>query len=122
MMKTVQNLDIAIIGTEDQTSAMRLAGVSHYCRVSEHGDGRELRETIRKGLDEFLKDPSVGIIMIPENWVSHVADMLERMKKAKGVPKKAIIEYPPDLKAEPMDVKAFYKNYTKRLIGFNVEI
>ncbi len=121
-MKKLQDMSIAIIGTDDQTSIMRLAGVNKYCRIAEDGGGEDQRQEIRKGLDAFLKDPSIGIIMIPENWRVHVADMLERMQKAKGVPKKAIIEYPPGLKAEPMDVKAFYRNYTRNLIGFNVEI
>lgn len=120
-MKTLRDLEIAIIGTDDQTSLMRLAGVSKYCRVAE-GGGEDLRERIRTGFETFLQDRSVGIIMIPDNWTVHVADMLARMKQAKGVQKKAVIEYPPNLKTEPMDVKSFYKNYTKNLIGFNVEI
>lgn len=119
-MKTLQDLEIAIIGTADQTSLMRLAGVSKYFPVTE--DAGDLRERIRTGFDTFLQDRSVGIIMIPDNWTVHVADMLARMKQAKGVQKKAVIEYPPGLKTEPMDVKSFYKNYTKNLIGFNVEI
>ena len=120
MMKKTQDMEIAIIGTEDQTSLMRLAGVSKYCRVTE--DEGDFRESIRKGLDQYLKDPVVGIIMIPENWIEYVADMIDKMRKAKGVQKKAIIEYPYSLQAEPLDVKTFYKNYTKKLIGFNVEI
>lgn len=120
MTKTLQDMEIAIIGTEDQTSIMRLAGVSKFCRVDD--DTSDVQGAVREGLDLFLKDPVVGIIMIPEDWTYHVADMLERMRKAKGVQKKAIIEYPPNLMAERVDVKSFYSNYTKKLIGFNVEL
>ncbi|MCK9230308.1 MAG: V-type ATP synthase subunit F [Syntrophales bacterium] len=120
-MRILQDLEIAIIGTDDQTSLMRLAGVGKYCRVEEDS-GVDLREKIRIGFETFLQDRSVGIIMIPDDWTVHVADMLVRMRQARGVPKKAVIEYPPGLRTEPMDVKSFYKNYTKNLIGFNVEI
>ncbi len=119
-MKKLQDMEMAIIGTEDQTSIMRLAGVRKYHRISE--EESDIREEARKAMELYLKDPTVGIIMIPENWIEYVADMIERMRKAKGVQKKAIIEFPPDLKTEPLDVKAFYRNYTKKLIGFNVEI
>lgn len=117
-MTHMHGLDVAIIGNKDQTSLMRMAGVNKYRAID--GDA-DMADKIRKALNEFLSDTSVGIIMIPQPWAAHVADILERIRKDKRI-STVIVEIPPDFKAEPLDVRAYYKAYTKKLIGFNVEI
>ncbi len=115
----MQGLDVAIIGNRDQTSLMRMAGVNKYRCLTE--DGEELAENIRKALNDFLNDPAIGIIMIPENWIIHASDITEKIRKDRRI-STVIVEIPPDFSAERLDVKAYYKAYTKKLIGFNVEI
>ena len=117
-MTHMQGLDVAIIGNRDQTSLMRMAGVNKYCTI---GDGDNIAEKIKKALDDFLSDSAIGIIMIPQNWAIHVAETVEKIRKDKRI-STVVVEIPSAFKAEPFDVKEYYKAYTKRLIGFNVEI
>jgi vacuolar-type H+-ATPase subunit F/Vma7 len=114
----MQGLDIAIVGNKDQTSLMRMAGISKYRHIVE---GEDLPENIRKSVNEFLDDAAIGIILIPEDWTHYISDIIEKVRKDKRI-STVIVEIPPDFSAERLDVKAYYKAYTKKLIGFNVEI
>jgi vacuolar-type H+-ATPase subunit F/Vma7 len=118
-MTTMKDFNIAIIGNKDQTALMRLAGVDTYESIDE-GD-HDLREKIRTALNEFSGDPSIGIIMIPENWMEHVTDIVQNIRRSKRATT-IIIDFPGHFDPEKWDVKEYYKTYTKNLIGFNVEI
>ena len=118
-MTTMKNFHIAIIGNKDQTALMRLAGIDRYESIDE-GD-HDLREKIREVLHEFSRDPSIGIIMIPENWMEHVTDIVQGIRKSKKVTT-IVIDFPARFAQEKRNVREHYKTYTKNLIGFNVEI
>lgn len=118
MMKN-KDLSIAIIGNKDQTGLMRLAGIQKYA-VFENDD-RELQQKVRKTLQEFSDDPSIGIIMVPDNWMAYVTDIVASIRKSKKT-KTIVVAFPFRFDTAQQDVKEYYKAYTRNLIGFNVEI
>lgn len=117
-MMPVQSLGVAIIGDEDQVALMRLAGVERYEVIQGNHD---IREEVREALTRFIRDPSIGIIVIPENYEDYVNDLLSQVRGEKKVTP-VIVEVPSKFGTEWQDVKAYYKDYTKSLIGFTVEI
>lgn len=115
----MKELDIAIIGTKDQTALMRLAGIKQYRIIDSDDPG--MKEKLRSALQDFSADASIGIIMIPENWKVHVEDIVKSIKESKKI-STVIIEIPAGYSAEKENVKEYYKAYTRHLIGFNIEI
>jgi len=118
-MTKPEKIDIAIIGNRDQTALMRLAGVEK-CRIIEE-DGENINEKVREALMDLSGDSSVGIIMVPEEWTGGVADTLKYIRQSKKRTA-IVIEIPSGFKTEEQDVRGYYKTYTKKLIGFNVNI
>lgn len=117
-MISLQNLDVAIVGNEDQVALMRLAGVEKYQVIE--GD-HDIREKVRETLRGFINDTSIGIIMIPEDWKDYVDDILKYIGERKEITP-VIIEIPSKFATEKEDVREFYKSYTKKLLGFSIEI
>ena len=117
-MISLQNLDVAIVGKEDQVTLMRLAGVEKYQVIE--GD-HDIREKVRETLRGFINDTSIGIIMIPEDWKGYVNDILKQIGERKQITP-IIIEIPSKFATEKEDVREFYKSYTKKLLGFSIEI
>ncbi len=115
----MKNVQIAVIGTRDQTALIRLAGVERYAIITE--DERGFEEKIRKSLKEFSEDSSIGIIMIPDRWVAHADDIIKSIRREKRI-STVIVEIPPSYEREIQNVKDHYKSYTRQLIGFNIEI
>jgi vacuolar-type H+-ATPase subunit F/Vma7 len=113
-----KKLDIAIIGEGDQVALMRLAGVEKYEVIEE---GQHLHEKVREAFTRFMEDPSVGIIVIPENWTGYVDDLRKKILEKKKVTP-VMIEIPPRFQREKEDVRQYYQSYTKRLLGFTIEI
>ncbi len=117
-MISLQNLDIAVIGNEDQVILMQLAGVEKYRVIEGESD---IREKVREALREFVNDTSIGIIMIPENFRDYVDDILKYISESKKITP-IIIEIPSKFTTEKEDVREFYKSYMKKLLGFSIEI
>ena len=117
-MISLQNLDIAVIGNEDQVILMQLAGVEKYRVIEGESD---IREKVREALREFVNDTSIGIIMIPENFRDYVDDILKYISESKKITP-IIIEIPSKFTTEKEDVREFYKSYAKKLLGFSIEI
>jgi vacuolar-type H+-ATPase subunit F/Vma7 len=115
----MKDLDIAIIGTRDQTALMRLAGVERYRIIDDHDP--DMKEKVRSALTDFSSDASIGIIMIPDDWKEHVEDILKFIGESKKV-STVVIGIPTGYSTEKESVKEYYKEYTRRLIGFNIEI
>jgi vacuolar-type H+-ATPase subunit F/Vma7 len=113
-----EQITLAIIGNRDQTALMRLAGVEKY-RIIEDKDATP--EKIKEALTELAGDSSVGVIMLPEAWVKDVTDTMWYLRESKRS-SAIIIGIPPGFKTEEQNVKEYYKTYTKKLIGFNVDI
>jgi vacuolar-type H+-ATPase subunit F/Vma7 len=117
-MKRRENLTMAVIGTRDQAALLRLAGVQKYRVIDE---GQNTAESVLHALETFLGDGSVAVIVLPEVWAEHVQDII-RSRREKKQYSPVIITVPSGYRAAAMDVKAFYKAYTKQLVGFNIEI
>jgi vacuolar-type H+-ATPase subunit F/Vma7 len=113
-----KKLDIAIIGEGDQVALMRLAGIEKYEVIE---DGQHLHENVRVAFRGFMEDPSIGIIVMPENWTDYVDDLRKEILKRKKITP-VIIEIPSRFQREKQDVRRFYQSYTKRLLGFMIEI
>ena len=113
-----EDITVAIIGSRNQTALMRLAGVEKY-RIIEEGEGDAIPEKVREALTELAGDESVGIIMIPEHWGPYAADTMRYLRESKRS-SAIMIEIPEGFTAKEQDVKEYYKTYTKKLIGFNV--
>jgi len=113
-----EQISVAIIGSRDQTAMMRLAGVEK-CRIIEDGDATP--EKIKETLMELAGDSSVGIIMLPEAWSRDAAETIRYIRESKRS-SAIVIGIPAGFKTEDQNVKEYYKAYTKKLIGFSVEI
>ena len=117
-MISVKHLDIAVIGDEELVAGLRLVGVSKYYTIE--GD-RDAREDVRKALGRLIDDPDVGIVIILEDYVGYVEDLIARVKEGKK-PTPVIIEVPSKYGTRYPDVRAYYKAYIRKFIGFDVEI
>ncbi|HOO89415.1 MAG TPA: V-type ATP synthase subunit F [Syntrophales bacterium] len=110
-------ITVAIIGNRDQTALMRLAGVEKYRIIENEEDA--IPEKVREALTQLAGDRSIGIIMIPENWGRYAADTMKHLRESKRS-SAIMIEIPEGFRIKEPDVKEYYKTYTKKLIGFNV--
>lgn len=113
-----RELGIAVIGDEDLVSGMRLAGVSHYCIVS---DEREAKEVVKKVVSSLLEESSVGVIAIQEDYAPFIEDITKMLQGEKRV-FPVIIEVPSKHGAKYADVIAHYRAYIRRFVGFDIQI
>lgn len=112
----IRQLEIAVIGDEDLVSSLRLAGVSRY-RIIEEDD----KEEVRRALTEFLGEPSVGIIVILEDYAEYIGDLVAQAGEKKASAP-VVIEVPSKYGTRYKDVTQYYKAYIRRFIGFDIEI
>ena len=118
-MRGMDDFQIAVIGNRDETNLLRLTGVRRYVLLDE--EDRNLEEKLRAALTELAGDPSVGLILVPDEWMDHVRDMVKKIRAGKRV-KTVIIEYPARYREDRRNIRQYYKALTRSLIGFNVEI
>lgn len=114
-MRKIEKYNIAIIGDENLAIGFRLTGVKKVYEIPKNADERKLA---RKYLKEILENPKIGVIIIHEKFSKHVEDIVLEYK-GKNIP---IVVYVPGIEgpAHP-DVKEYYKQYVKKVIGFTVE-
>ena len=112
----IRQLEIAVIGDEDLVSGLRLAGVRRY-RIIEDDD----KEEVRRALTEFLGEPSVGIIVILEDYAEYIGDLVAQAGEKKASAP-VVIEVPSKYGTRYKDVTQYYKAYIRRFIGFDIEI
>jgi vacuolar-type H+-ATPase subunit F/Vma7 len=113
-----KRLNIAVIGERDQVALMRLAGVEKYEVIE---DGQHLHEKVRAAFTRFMKDPSIGIIVVPENWTGYVDDLRKEILERREITP-VMIEIPTRFQREKANVRQYYQFLTKRLLGFTIEI
>lgn len=113
-----KSLDIAVVGNEDQVALMRFAGAQKHSVIE---NDHNLREKVRAAFKEFERDPSIGIILIPQNWMVYIHDLLKYLVESKRTTP-VIVEIPSKFEMEKRDVREFYKSYTRKLLGFSIEI
>jgi vacuolar-type H+-ATPase subunit F/Vma7 len=113
-----QDLIIAMIGTSDQITFMRMGGIGAWRIIREEGN---VTEQVRAALAELKEDTSIGIIIIPENLIDYAHDEIARIRQQKS-PTPVIVEIPTSFDQGPEHIKEFYQALAKKLIGFNIEI
>lgn len=117
-MKNDRNLMIAMIGTADQVTFMRMGGIGVWRIIRQDGN---VAEQVRAALNDLRQDSSIGIIIIPEEWQRCISDISEQISRSKStVP--VIVEIPTLFDQEVENIKEFYQSYAKKLIGFSIEI
>ncbi len=114
MTPDLARLDIAVLGDEDLVSGMRLAGVRR-ARVVEGG-----AEEVQRELSALIGDPSVGIIIILEEYAELAADIVRRARETKDAP--IMVEVPSKHGTRFGDVSAYYRSYIREFIGFDIEM
>ena len=119
-MKELKQADIALIGNRNQTAHLRLAGIRRW-RVFEDDDPG-LGDKARKALLEYLADPSVGVVILPETWMVHVRDIVKSQIQKGPRAAAIVIGIPSGYEPGRAHVKEYYRHYTRKLIGFNIEI
>jgi len=115
-MINIRQLEIAAVGDEDLVSGLRLAGVRRY-RIVTEGD----KEEVRQALTELLDEPSVGIIVILEDYMRYVVDWVAQAQERKTSPP-VVIEVPSKYGTRYKDVTQYYKAYIRKFIGFDIEV
>ena len=118
-MMQLKSLDIAIIGNQDQTALMRLAGIKKYAIID--ADVHDFKDKLKDAVNNFSQDATVGIIMIPDDWIGFVDDLVRQIRQSKRI-STIIVEFPSKFELEKKNVKEYYKTFTKNQIGFNIEI
>jgi len=117
-MIDMQKKDVAVIGGRELVTGLRLAGISKYYLIE--GDGEVVAE-VRLALTELVEDEQAAIIILQEDYVEYVEDMVSKIKGARN-PIPVIMEVPSKYGTKYPDVKAYYKAYIRKFIGFDVEL
>ena len=117
-MKSLKELSIAIIGSPDQITFIRMGGIGAWRTITEDQD---VPRQVRNALKELREDPAVGIIIIPENHAELISEELEHLRQQKN-PFPIIVEIPTHFDLGPKHIKEYYQSYAKKLIGFSIEI
>ena len=117
-MMPAGRLTIAVIGDEDLVNLLRLAGVKRYYQIE---DGPTVQEDVRNALNEAVSDSSVSIIAMLEDYMGYAQDIIDKVEANKrltpvflGLPKK------PGTSAG--DVAAYYRDFVRKFVGFEIEI
>lgn len=117
-MTGMKTLHIAIVGTDDQVSLSRLGGVERFEVIGKDG---EEREKVRAAVERFMKDPEIGVILIPKDYSDSVAD-IRLILRQQRLTTPVILEITPGYTEEREDVKAFYRDMMKKMIGLTIEL
>ncbi|MBE0430611.1 MAG: V-type ATP synthase subunit F [Dehalococcoidia bacterium] len=117
-MTSIKHMDIGVIGDEELVNALRLAGISKHYMMDESHD---LADSVRKALTELLADPDVGIVIILENYAQRVQDLVDQVRKRKGVTP-VIVEVPSKSGTMYPNVRDYYRTRIRQSIGFEVEL
>jgi len=117
-MMLVKKLSVAVIGDEDLVNGMRLAGINKYHIMDSEQD---VTQQVRESLNKLVNDPEVGLVVILEEYTSHVDDILNQVKAGRRLTP-VIIEIPSKRGTSYGDTKQYYKAFIRKFIGFDVEI
>ena len=117
-MKNNNDLMVAMIGTADQVTFMRMGGIGAWRIIRQDSN---VAEQVKTALNDLRQDSSIGIIIIPEEWKGYASDIIGQISLSKSmVP--VIVEIPTSFDQGVENIKEFYQSYAKRLIGFSIEI
>ncbi|MFW6102729.1 MAG: V-type ATP synthase subunit F [Chloroflexota bacterium] len=115
---TIRNMDIAVIGDQELVSALKLAGVRKTRAIR---SDRSAAADIRKALDEYTNDPDVGVIVVLEEFTEMAGTGLAEIRRGKGI-LPVIVEVPSKRGTRHPDVVAYYKQFCREFLGFDIVI
>jgi V/A-type H+-transporting ATPase subunit F len=116
-MTSIKQLDIAVIGDEELVNALRLAGISKHYIIK----GDNVPENVRGALADLLAKPDVGIVVMLEDYAQHVEDLLNQVRKGRGITP-VIVEVPSKFGTKHPNIREYYRALIRESIGFEVEI
>jgi len=111
-------MEIAVIGDLELVSALRLAGLRKTYAIQEE---RHADENIRKALKECMSDPGVGVVVMLEEFAEMVADAVSEYRQTKSV-LPVIVQVPSKRGTRHPDVVAYYKQFCRKYLGFDIEL
>jgi vacuolar-type H+-ATPase subunit F/Vma7 len=115
---SIRNLQIAVIGDLELVSALRLAGLRRtYVIQSE----RHATEDIQKALGECMNDPDIGVVVMLEEHAEMASSAVAQYRQNKNV-LPVIVEVPSKRGTRHPDVVAYYKQFSREYLGFDIEL
>lgn len=118
MTAPIRRTEIAVLGDEDLVSLMRLAGVRRCHRVQDEREpGREVREVLAR----LLAEAEVGVVVLQEEHARHAADLLAPVREGRKLTP-VVLEVPSRQGTRTGDARAYYREYIRGFIGFDIEI
>ncbi|MBN1151756.1 MAG: V-type ATP synthase subunit F [Dehalococcoidia bacterium] len=115
---SIRNMEIAVIGDLELVSALRLAGLRKTYPIQAE---RHIAEDVRKALDECMSDPDIGVIVMLEEYAEMVGDVVSQYRQGKSV-LPVIVEVPSKRGTRHPDVVAYYKQFSREYLGFDIEL
>ena len=115
---SIRNMEIAVIGDAELVSALKLAGVRKTRTVQSE---RTAAADIRKAVEEYTSDPTIGVIVVLEEYAEIPGTGLEEVRHGKGlIP--VVVEVPSKRGTRNPDVVGFYKQFCRDFLGFDIVI
>ena len=117
-MTLTRDLSISVIGDQDLVNGLRMAGITRYHIVEDTGN---TREEVREALSQLIDDPTVGVVVLLEEYGEYVRDLVDQIRRKKKVIP-VVVEVPSKYGTRYEDVRDYYKRYIKDFIGFELQI
>jgi len=115
---SIRNMDIAVIGDLELVSALRLAGLRKTYPIQAE---RRAAEDVRKALAECMSDANIGVIVMLEEFAEMAGNIISQYRQGKGV-LPVIVEVPSKRGTSHPDVIAYYKQFSRQYLGFDIEL
>jgi len=115
---SIRNMEIAVIGDLELVSALRLAGLRKTYAIQSE---RHAAEDIRKALSECMSDPEVGVVVMLEEYAEMAGNAVSQYRQGKSV-LPVIVEVPSKRGTRHPDVVAYYKQFSREYLGFDIEL
>jgi V/A-type H+-transporting ATPase subunit F len=117
-MMPVRQMNIAVLGDRDLVSGLRLAGIKRYHVVQE---GEDIREELRQVLAGFINEANIGIVALQEDYLPYVEDLVQKLRAEKRLTP-IVIEVPSKYGTKYEDVGAYYRDFVRRFVGFDIQV
>jgi len=117
-MMTDRKSGIAVVGSSNLTTLLRLAGVGNYYTLE---DDATLETGVREVMSGLIDNSTVSIIAIQSDYAVYVKDMIERLIEDKRLTP-VIIEVPSGKGEVEESAAAYYRAFVRKFVGFDIEI
>ena len=110
--------EIAVVGDRDLVAALRLAGVRRtFVIAGERNSG----DAVRKALRDCLSDPDVGVVVLLEAFAEAIGDTLSGYRRSRrALP--VIVTVPCRRGTRHPDATAYYRQFSREFLGFDIEL